>query len=300
MYCTSFAIWPNGARDWWSLFKVFMMSWESPFIITQSIPSFAANSTALRATSAFTSVIVKGRGIYWEREAITKPLSFCITSPILAQCSFSNRAPLKLTLYHCGVGGCHDSRGWPQCKIGAGCPFENSWIRSLACWSSFPSDTIPLARHRLFLLFHKVQATIEKSVGSLLSAKMHSSRSIKLLHCFRLWWFQRGIDCHNFVSIRQRYKAWWMSSVIVLHWLHLSFVMTLYLTRLFLEGREFLHALHTRFLSLLGTCNCHIALHWGFIVSELEGPRFALWRFVRRNWYLDFTVYSSSAVKAKN
>ena len=73
MYCMSFAIWPNGARDWWSLFKVFMMSWESPFIITQSIPSSAANSTALRATSAFTSVIVKGRGIYWEREAITKP-----------------------------------------------------------------------------------------------------------------------------------------------------------------------------------------------------------------------------------
>nr|POF05116.1 hypothetical protein CFP56_05726 [Quercus suber] len=84
---------------------------ESPSNIIRSEPCSAANSTTLLPASASNSTTVNGKGIFWERDAITKPCSFLITALIPAQFSLAKRAPSELILYNEAFGGFQEVAG---------------------------------------------------------------------------------------------------------------------------------------------------------------------------------------------
>nr|POE45378.1 hypothetical protein CFP56_78598 [Quercus suber] len=56
-----------------------------------------------------------GKGIFWERNAITKPCSFLITALIPAQFSLAKRAPSELILYNEAFGGFQEVAGRIHC-----------------------------------------------------------------------------------------------------------------------------------------------------------------------------------------
>lgn len=135
-------------------------------------------------------------------------------------------------------------------------PLRNSWTKSLASCSNFPSGKDGFPKRKLFLLFYTAHMIIEKRVGSRFSANMYPSRSMKLVHCFKL-------VSHNSSSFGHRYKAWWTYSLWDWHKSQLSSNITLHLTRFIFVGREFRHACQTRFLTLLGTFSFQIACQSG-------------------------------------
>ena len=69
---------------------------ESPSRTMLSNPNSRASSKASVATNV--STFVGGRGTNCEKEAISKPSVFCLTTPNHVLLSFSNMAPSKLTL----------------------------------------------------------------------------------------------------------------------------------------------------------------------------------------------------------
>lgn len=104
---------------------------ESPSNITWSKPVSRANSRALLAAIASTSMAVKGSVVFCERETMTCPISFRITTPIPALYSYANRAPSKFTLYVSLSGGCQQVGGRPT-----GIMVEELWrlnSRNLSC-----------------------------------------------------------------------------------------------------------------------------------------------------------------------
>ena len=65
---------PDEATDSESSINYLMSISQSPFKITEFSPSSCANSRALVAASVSVSNAVSGRGIGWDKDAITKPL----------------------------------------------------------------------------------------------------------------------------------------------------------------------------------------------------------------------------------
>lgn len=143
--------------------------------------SSKANSTALRAANAFTSMTVGGSWITSDSEAITKPSWLRITTPKSATFSFSKIAPSKLILYPCRGGGVH----YVACLRAAGAEMgqgRHPIFRSLARFRSWYAGIEGFPSHRLFRRFHNAQTTEEKSSGSLFSAQIKNIISKKLVH----------------------------------------------------------------------------------------------------------------------
>ena len=63
-----------------AFFSAFMSISESPSCTTRSITISSANSCAYFIVRASSSIIVKGRGIYCNNEAITRLTSFLMTT----------------------------------------------------------------------------------------------------------------------------------------------------------------------------------------------------------------------------
>lgn len=124
---------------------------------------------------------MKGRGICWDREAITKPASFRITTATPEQFSLSKIATSKLILYQDVSGGQHDVTELTEvwCIV-------NSSSCSFARCRIFSSVLVCLPRQRLFRRLHRAQITIENKVESLLSASKLTKHGLclKLLECY--------------------------------------------------------------------------------------------------------------------
>lgn len=171
----------NDAKDLLLFFKVLIKIIESPSRKILSKPSSKANSTALRAANAFTSMTVGGSWITSNSEAITKPSWLRITTPKSATFSFSKIAPSKLILYPCRGGGVH----YVACLRAAGAEMgqgRHPIFRSLARFRSWYAGIEGFPSHRLFRRFHNAQTTEEKSSGSLFSAQIKNIISKKLVH----------------------------------------------------------------------------------------------------------------------
>lgn len=171
----------NDAKDLLLFFKVLIKIIESPSRKILSKPSSKANSTALRAANAFTSMTVGGSWITSDSEAITKPSWLRITTPKSATFSFSKIAPSKLILYPCKGGGVH----YVACLRAAGAEMgqgRHPIFRSLARFRSWYAGIEGFPSHRLFRRFHNAQTTEEKSSGSLFSAQIKNIISKKLVH----------------------------------------------------------------------------------------------------------------------
>lgn len=169
------------AKDLLLFFKVLIKIIESPSRKILSKPSSKANSTALRAANAFTSMTVGGSWITSDSEAITKPSWLRITTPKSATFSFSKIAPSKLILYPCRGGGVH----YVACLRAAGAEMgqgRHPIFRSLARFRSWYAGIEGFPSHRLFRRFHNAQTTEEKSSGSLFSAQIKNIISKKLVH----------------------------------------------------------------------------------------------------------------------
>lgn len=172
---------PKDAKDLLLLFKVLIKIIESPSRKILSKRSSKANSTALRAANAFTSMTVGGSWITSDSEAITKPSWLRITTPKSATFSFSKIAPSKLILYPCRGGGVH----YVDCLRAAGAEMgqgRHPIFRSLARFRSWYAGIEGFPSQRLFRRFHNAQTTEEKSSRSLFSAQIKNIISKKLVH----------------------------------------------------------------------------------------------------------------------
>lgn len=172
---------PKDAKDLLLFFKVLIKIIESPSRKILSKPSSKANSTALRAANAFTSMTVGGSWITSDSEAITKPSWLRITTPKSATFSFSKIAPSKLILYPCRGGGVHYVARLRAAGADMG-QGRHPIFRSLARFRSWYAGIEGFPSHRLFRRFHNAQTTEEKSSGSLFSAQIKNIISKKLVH----------------------------------------------------------------------------------------------------------------------
>ena len=97
-YFTSFAKWPNWAKEWLLNWRALMRIAQSPSRMTLFTPISIANSRAFHAARVSTTRTVEGNQICYEKEAMTRPASFRTTTPIPARLSWLKRAPSKLIL----------------------------------------------------------------------------------------------------------------------------------------------------------------------------------------------------------
>ena len=97
-YRISWTMCPKWAKVCEPVLRALMRTWESPSKTTRVKPGSCARISALRAANASTSMTVEGRGMFWERDAMTYPSPFLITAHIPAQLSAWNKAPSKFTL----------------------------------------------------------------------------------------------------------------------------------------------------------------------------------------------------------
>ena len=72
---------PYCANDLLPLFRTLIKILEFPFNSTLSKPNSSASSMAYLATDVSTSIAVRGRGINYDKEAMTSPLMFRIIAP---------------------------------------------------------------------------------------------------------------------------------------------------------------------------------------------------------------------------
>ena len=80
----SFAMWPYGASELLPYYRVFMRTSESPSNLILSKPSSKANSNALLATKALTSMTVGGNRMSYDKETMGSHSKFRMIRPIPA------------------------------------------------------------------------------------------------------------------------------------------------------------------------------------------------------------------------
>jgi len=113
---------------------------------------------------------------------------------------------------------------------------------------------------RLFRQFHRFQVIDANKSTSLLPARTKSKRSRKDVKYLSAPLFH-FVFFHKSSRVGQPYSAWTTSSGVRLHLSHSPLVSTIHRIRFTLVGREFLHAFHTKCLTLLGTLRPQILFH---------------------------------------
>lgn len=164
-YFTSYAMWPNCAKELQLHRRVLMTISQLPFNITLSTPSSRANSSPRLAAKVLTSRTVEGSRTCRDSEVITKSASLRITTPILARFALLKKAPSKLSLNHDVSRGYHDVFGLIEDEGARVWCQENSSYLSFVCSRICPRVPIALPSQRLFRQFHRAQTTILKKLS---------------------------------------------------------------------------------------------------------------------------------------
>ena len=163
---------------------------ESPSSTPLLRPVSNANSIACRAAKASTSIAILGNGIHCAKETITCPLLSLITTPIPAWFSSLKSASSKLILYCWCARGCHCIGGLLVGTVATELCSKKSCNLFRACCTRFGRFSPLFPTLISFCLFHTTHTTIANKSGSLFFAKMQPIRSMKLVVCLRLHWFQ--------------------------------------------------------------------------------------------------------------
>ena len=157
----------NDAKDLCCCCNTLINISESPSTMILWKPSSKANSIALLAASASTSMTDGGNGTSCDREAITSPSWLRMTTPKPTLFSFSMLALSKLSLYPFEVGGDHSlpvrDRAFKD-EVSEG-NVSGNWC--LACSNSLSRGTACFPSRKLFRRFQRAQVTEENNSGSL-------------------------------------------------------------------------------------------------------------------------------------
>ena len=120
-----------------------------------------------------------GNGIFWDKDAITLPSLFRMTTPNPALLSSAKVASSKLILYQLSWGGVHVAACVLLCFVDVmGLEWDSS-CRSRECSSTLSSGSVGFPSRRLFLRFHRFHNTKEKSAGSAAPVKTKPINSVK-------------------------------------------------------------------------------------------------------------------------
>lgn len=133
---------------------------------------------------------------------------------------------------------------------------------SRECSSILSRGIVGFPSLRLFRRFHRFQVIDANSSTSLLPARMKSKRSRKEVKFLSVPLFN-FVCFHKSSRVGQPYIVWTTSSDLCLHLSHSPSVITLCRTKFTLVDREFLHAFHTKCLTLFGTLRTQILFHKG-------------------------------------
>ena len=163
-------------RLFWALKKVFPksmikltwcglpMKWS--YVVWKICPQHIASSKALLAARASTSITVDGIGICYDKEAITRLTSFCITTPKLAVLLEAKVAPSKFTFTHCWSGAVQVVACCCRWIDRLGVLEWDSSSCSRECSSILPRGSDGFPNLRLFRRFHRFQVTIANNFAS--------------------------------------------------------------------------------------------------------------------------------------
>ena len=160
----------------WALKEVFpksmiMLTWcglpmKWSHVVWKICPQHIASSKALLAARASTSITVDGIGICYDKEAITRLTSFCITTPKLAVLLEAKVAPSKFTFTHCWSGAVQVVACCCRWIDRLGVLEWDSSSCSRECSSILPRGSDGFPNLRLFRRFHRFQVTIANNFAS--------------------------------------------------------------------------------------------------------------------------------------